>query len=148
MNKYLFILSLLFSGQSLACKCKTKTVEGYFADAKAVLLVEVESLNVVRADANSESPNSVQYLEASFHTIEPFKEADSPISFLTTRTNCGLALYPGQKYLVYVPKNSPVENAASRCDGSFHYQPQLEFSQAQLDAVRQYVNAAHAHDGT
>ncbi|QPB82394.1 hypothetical protein CWC22_005090 [Pseudoalteromonas rubra] len=137
---FVFLIRLLFSSSSFACQCKLKSVEEYFTDSKAVLLIEVQSLEVVRETDESLKAGSIKYLEATIKTIETFKEADADISFLRTYSNCGLELYPSQNYLVYVPKDSRVENYASRCHGSFKYLPQLEYSQSKLDAVRKYAH--------
>ncbi|KJY95181.1 hypothetical protein [Pseudoalteromonas piscicida] len=141
MNKFFFVflICVLFSSSCFACKCNFTSVEKSFSASKAVLLIEVQSLKVVREEGNSRKAGQIKYLEARIKTLESFKKANEDISVLTTYSNCGLELYPSQKYLVYVPKEGAVENYASHCHGSFHYLPQLEHSQAQLDEVRKYA---------
>lgn len=139
-NLLLLALStLLFTTKSIACSCAPTTIDESFFDSKAVLLIEVESLTAVRD--NDKEYGRIKYLEATFRTIESFKEAEEDIKVLRTYSNCGLELYPSQKYLVFIPNKSSVENYVSHCDGSFHYLPQLEYSQSRLDQVRE-----HAHN--
>ncbi|MDP5205494.1 hypothetical protein ORI99_00325 [Alishewanella sp. SMS9] len=140
----IFLMLLLYSPTSFSCSCKLKSVEESFSDSKAVLLIEVQKLEVVRNEDNG----TIKYLEAKFKTVESIMAADNDINVLRTYSNCGLDLYPSQKYLVYVPKESTVENYVSRCHGSFKYLPQVEYTRAKLDAVRKFAHNKSMKKGT
>ncbi|WP_139308993.1 hypothetical protein [Alteromonas sp. W12] len=143
MMKILFLALIIFfyTPLSSACSCgKLMSIEESFLNSKAVLLVEVDSLKAVKAKIEGEESKRVKFLEASFTTIESFKADEEGINVLRTYSNCGLKLYPSQKYLVFIPIDSHVENYVSHCDGSFHYLPQLDYSQLQLSKVREYAH--------
>ena len=142
--KILFLALIIFfyTPLSSACSCgKLMSIEESFLNSKAVLLVEVDSLKAVKEKIEGEESKRVKFLEANFTTIESFKADEEGINVLRTYSNCGLELYPSQKYLVFIPIDSHVENYVSHCDGSFHYLPQLDYSQLQLSKVRE-----HAHN--
>ena len=137
--QFLTLICVMFSYDALSCSCGLKSVEESFGDAKAVLLIEVQSLKVVTIPDKSRKDEYRKVLEATFNTIETFKESAIPVESLRTYSNCGLDLYPTQRYLVYVPKESSVENYVSHCHGSFKYRPQLEFAESKLKLVREYA---------
>jgi hypothetical protein len=60
---FVFLICLLFSSNSFACKCALKSVEESFSYSKAVLLIEVQSLEVVRDGDRSLEVGSIKYLE-------------------------------------------------------------------------------------
>jgi hypothetical protein len=141
MKRRLLILAItLFSFNASACKCAYLSVSEAFEQSKAVMLVEIQSMQLKEIeDTRYDTSGKRKVVESTFTTIESFKQAEKSVEFLSTFSNCGLPFYPGQKYVVFVPMKSAVENSISVCTGSFQYRPQLEFDESRLKEIRESV---------
>lgn len=127
----------MLSFSANACKCPIKSLDESFSDSKAVLLVEVRSLVLTEVpDERYDINGKREIYEATFRTLESFKEPSEPIKILRAFGNCGLLLYPGSKYLVFVPLVSHIENNVSRCDSSFQYRSHHDYDAKMYENIK------------
>jgi len=135
------LLVIFASYDASACKCRNITLDESFSNSKAVLLVEIKSLSFTEnSDRNPNETSKQKVLEATFDIIESFKKSDEPIKILRRDSSCDLSLYPGQKYVVFVPKHHSVKHSISHCDGSFPYRSHMDYTTEKYNEIKKYIH--------
>jgi hypothetical protein len=79
------------------------------------------------------------YVEVKFDVIEDLlNKIKPPESVKVRNNNCSLQLYPGNKYVVFIPKEERFENTVNMCTGIYPlnlYKPKMLKSSRRLKDI-------------
>jgi hypothetical protein len=136
----LFILLIIFPFSSYACKCEGLELNEAFENSKSVMLVEVTELSLKEVeDKRGVDVFKRKLIQANFNVIENFKSNEKVTVVVTSSGNCGIHLYPGQKFVLFVPNSSYFNNYVSTCTGSYGYRGELSFDDKRFKKLKEFV---------
>jgi hypothetical protein len=135
------VFLILVSFSSHACKCGGLELIEAFENSKSVMLVEVTQLSLkeVKDDRGVDVVNR-KLIKAKFNVIESFKAVHLVSSVVTSSGNCGIHLYPGQKFVLFVPSTSYFDNYVSTCTGSYGYREYLDFDDKRFKKLKEFTH--------
>ena len=140
LKGFIFTCLTFMSFSSFACKCEGLELNEAFENSKSVMLVEVISLSLKEAeDDRGVDIFKRKLIEAKFNVIESFKNNEQVSSVVTSSGNCGIHLYPGQKFVLFVPNSSYFKNYVSTCTGSYGYRGELSFDDKRFRKLKEFV---------
>ncbi len=113
----LFLTFLSF--YSYACSC-SQGLETYYEKAKSAHFINVTSATLKN-----------DYVDIKYDVIEHLLNGHKdPKSVKTKNNNCSLQLYPGNQYVIFIPKEERFEDTVDMCTGVYPLNlkipPQLE----------------------
>ena len=125
--KFWSLLIFIFSPYALACQCSNSTIEDFIEDSNSVYLISIEAAVV------AEFPRDIKGVEISFDIIEDLSQTVSaPLQLYVLSNNCSLQLWPGNQYIVFMPKQgfyTDIPDSVSSCSGIIpinpHYPPDV-----------------------
>ena len=140
LKGFIFTFLTLISFSTLACKCEGLELNEAFENSKSVILVEVTGLSLKEVeDDRGVDTFKRKLIEAKFNVIESFKNDEEVSSVVTSSGNCGIHLYPGQKFVLFVPESSYFNNYVSTCTGSYGYRGELSFDDKRFQKLKKFV---------
>ena len=108
MKLVLGVIFTFLAFNSYACSCRTD-IDSFYDNAKSAHLITVTS--AILKD---------EYVEVKFDVIENLlNKKKPPDSVKIKNNNCSLQLYPGNDYLVFIPKEDQFENTVNMCTGIY-----------------------------
>ena len=108
MKLALLLIIFFVSFNSQACSCPMG-LDAFYDKAKSAHLITVTSATL-KSD----------YVEIKFDVIENLiHDKIAPESVKTRNNNCSMQLYPGNEYVIFIPKEERFENTVSRCSGIY-----------------------------
>ena len=141
--KYLATLALCsFSSFALSCQCSNFTVEDFIEDAKSVHLITVTSAAVAAF------PRDISGAEVQFDVIENLLNPEAvPYSLYVLNNNCSRVLWPGDQYIIFVPKvgfYTDIDNSVSSCSGIIPFNRHKPTDREKLEEVKEKIKAFSA----
>ncbi|MBA6231333.1 MULTISPECIES: hypothetical protein [unclassified Colwellia] len=108
MKLVLGVIFAFLSFNSNACSCRND-IDSFYDKAKSAHLITVTSA-ILKDD----------YVEVKFDVIENLLNKSKPPESVKVRNNnCSLQLYPGNEYVVFIPKEERFENTVNICTGIY-----------------------------
>jgi hypothetical protein len=124
------IFLMFFTFSSFACSCR-QNLETYYENAKSAHLISVTSATLKN-----------DYVETKYNVIEHLLNGDKdPKSVKVKNNNCSLQLYPGNEYVIFIPKEERFENTVSMCTGIYRLNLFMPPHIEKLDEIKRFIKS-------
>jgi len=130
MKLVLGVIFTLLAFNSNACSCRTD-IDSFYDKAKSAHLITVTSA-ILKDD----------YVEVKFDVIENLLNRSKPPESVKVRNNnCSLQLYPGNEYIVFIPKEERFENTVNMCTGIYPLNLYKPKDIEKLGEIKRYIKS-------
>jgi len=130
MKLVLGLILTLLAFNSNACSCRAD-IGNFYDKAKSAHLITVTSASL-----------KDDYVEVKFDVIEDLLNKNmAPDSVKVRNNNCSLQLYPGNEYVVFIPKEERFENTVDRCTGIYSLNLFKPTDIEKLSEIKRYIKS-------
>lgn len=130
---------ILLPSLASACQCVNFSIEDFIDDATSVHLISVTSVSV------ADFPRNIEGAEVQFNVVENLLNPDAvPNSLYVLSNNCSVILWPGNQYIIFVPKvgfYTDIDNSVSSCSGIIPFNPYKPTDKEKLKEVKEKIKA-------
>ena len=130
MKLVLGVIFTFLAFNSNACSCPSD-IQSFYDEAKSAHLITVTSA-ILKDD----------YVEVKFDVIENLLNKSKPPESVNVRNNnCSLQLYPGNEYIVFIPKKERFENTVNMCTGIYPLNLYKPKDVEKLGEIKAYIKS-------